>query len=194
MLNVCGSFREEILLKGGVAWGLRREDFVKVRIVDIRETEMTYYEKKKDRIRIVPIGIKLSLLISKYLKTVPKNQKYLFGSSGSTAYRRLQDLCIRAEIPRRPFHALRATCVKFHQAEGWTIEQISELTPAGTLFCTKQSRNVRGIESERGDINGRNERNPPKQGSEQIPRVSGSDQASEDDPTIHIKEYNRGII
>lgn len=128
MLNVCGSFREEILLKGGVAWGLRREDFVKVRIADIRETEMTHYEKKKDRIRTVPIGTKLSLLISKYLKTVPKSQKYLFGLSGSTAYRRLQDLCIQAEIPRRPFHALRATCVKFHQAEGWTPEQISELT------------------------------------------------------------------
>lgn len=128
MLDVCASFREELMLKAGVSWGLRREDFVKVRILDVHDTEVAYYEKKKDRIRSIPVGNNLHVLITKYLKTVPKNQKYLFGASGSTAYRMLQNLCTRAEIPRRPFHALRATCVKFHQAEGWTIEQISELT------------------------------------------------------------------
>jgi len=128
MLTVCASFREEIMLKASVSWGLRREDFVKVRITDIHETELTYYEKKKDRIRSIPIGMNLRILITKYLKTVPKNQKYLFGASGSTAYRMLQDLCERSGIPRRSFHALRATCVKFHQAEGWTPEQVSELT------------------------------------------------------------------
>ena len=128
MLDVCGTFKEEVMLKTGVSWGLRREDFVKVKIVDVHDTEMSHYEEKKDRIRTVPIGKNLHSLISKYLKTIPKNQKYLFGASGSTAYRRLQELCIRAEIPRRPFHALRATCVKFHIAEGWTDMQISELT------------------------------------------------------------------
>lgn len=128
LLDVCGTFREELMLKTGVSWGLRREDFVKVRIIDIGDTEMSHYEKKKDRIRTVPIGKNLRVLISKYLKTVPKSQKYLFGASGSTAYRSLQDLCERAEIPRRSFHALRATCVKFHIAEGWTDNQISELT------------------------------------------------------------------
>ncbi len=116
------------MLKVGVSWGLRREDFVKVRILDVHDTEVVHYEKKKDRIRSIPLGNVLRVLITKYLKTVPKSQTYLFGASGSTAYRMLQDLCIRAEIPRRPFHALRATCVKFHLAEGWTIDQVSELT------------------------------------------------------------------
>ena len=48
--------------------------------------------------------------------------------SGRTAHRRLQEYCDKAGIPRRPFHALRATCVKFCQAAGWRVEEVSKLT------------------------------------------------------------------
>jgi len=34
-------------------------------------------------------------------------------AQGRTAHRKLQMYCDRARIPRRPFHALRATCIKF---------------------------------------------------------------------------------
>ncbi len=130
LLCVCGTLEDELLLKMGVAFGLRREDIVNVRIADIDPNDMlmAYYEKKKDRIRTVPIGHNMMQLMRKHIATLPKNQSLLFAFSGSTAYRKLQRLCIIAAIPRRPFHALRATCVKFCQASGWTAEQVSELT------------------------------------------------------------------
>ncbi len=130
LLQVCGTIEDELLLKMGVAFGLRREDMVNVRIKNINPDEMamTYYEKKKDRIRTVPIGLNMMQLIRKYTATLPKNQTLLFAFSGSTAYRKLQRLCIVAGIPRRPFHALRATCVKFCQQAKWSPEQVSELT------------------------------------------------------------------
>lgn len=130
LLQVCGTVGDELMVKMGAAYGLRREDAVNVRIEDINPTEMTmtYYEKKKDRIRTVPIGFNMMQLMRKYIATLPKNQMLLFAFSGSTAYRKLQRLCIAASIPRRPFHAFRATCVKFCQDAGWTPEQVSELT------------------------------------------------------------------
>lgn len=41
---------------------------------------------------------------------------------------KLQEYCDLAGIERRPFHALRATCVKFCQKNNWTVEQVSKLT------------------------------------------------------------------
>ena len=130
LLRVCGTLEDELLLKMGVAFGLRRDDIVHVRITDINldEASMTYFEKKKNRIRTVPLGANMTQLMRKYIATLPKKQKMLFAFSGSTAYRKLQRLCIKAGIPRRPFHALRSTCVKFCQHAGWTPEQVAELT------------------------------------------------------------------
>jgi integrase len=63
------------------------------------------------------------------LVTGLKNQsEYLITYSGRTANRKLQAYCDKARIPRRPFHALRATCIKFCQAAGWAPEQVSKLT------------------------------------------------------------------
>jgi len=130
LLQVTGTLEDELLLKMGVAFGLRREDIVNIRIADINldEASMTYFEKKKNRIRTVPLGANMTQLMRKYIATLPKKQKMLFAFSGSTAYRKLQRLCIKAGIPRRPFHALRSTCVKFCQHAGWTPEQVAELT------------------------------------------------------------------
>jgi integrase len=90
---------------------------------------VTYTEKKKgDRIRTIYIGPQLRQLLNKYLKTVPKEQKRLFAFSERTAFNKLQRLCIIAGIPKRPFHSLRATCIKRCQKAGWSPEQVCDLT------------------------------------------------------------------
>ncbi|RLG23665.1 hypothetical protein DRN76_05090, partial [Methanosarcinales archaeon] len=74
LLQVCGTLEDELLLKMGVAFGLRREDIVNIRIADINldEASMTYFEKKKNRIRTVPLGANMTQLMRKYIATLPK--------------------------------------------------------------------------------------------------------------------------
>lgn len=130
LLAACSSVENELMLKVAVGLGLRRYDLTHVMIADINlpEMEMSYHEKKKgNRIRTVFLSPRLIQIIVKYLKTIPKTQKKLFAFSDKTAYNRLQKLCDIALIPRRPFHALRATCIKFHQAAGWRDEETAEL-------------------------------------------------------------------
>jgi integrase len=129
--EACSSIEDEALLKFTVATGLRREDVVRVERQNINLTTgaVTFSEKKKGgRIRTIYIGQKLCTLLTKYLKTIPKDQKLLFDFCGKTAYNKLQHLCDVAGIRRRPFHALRATCVKRCQQAKWTPEQVCELT------------------------------------------------------------------
>ncbi len=130
-LTACGTLADELILKLGVSLALRREDMVNVMIdnIDLEANTLTYIEAKKgDRIRTVPLGANLRQVIIKYLDTIPPTQKKLLPFCGKTAYNHFQRLCDQAGIPRRPIHALRATCVKFCQAAGWTPEQVSELT------------------------------------------------------------------
>jgi integrase len=131
LCSACSSIEDEALLKFTVATGLRREDVVKVerQNINLISGAVTFSEKKKwGRIRTIQIGSKLCTLLIKYLKTVPKDQKLLFDFCGKTAYNKLQNLCDIAGIRRRPFHALRATCVKRCQAAKWTPEQVCKLT------------------------------------------------------------------
>lgn len=135
ILAVCGTYEEEIMVKVAVGLGLRRADLSRIKIadIDLPAGTLAYHEQKKhDRIRTVPIGPELSRALTKYIATLPGDQVYLFkwGSSkygDRTAYRRLQDLCDRAGVPRRPFHALRSTCIKFKQREGWTASAVASL-------------------------------------------------------------------
>jgi integrase len=134
ILSVCNTLEEEVLMKMAVGLGLRRRDIssVKVGNINLDEGKVTYHENKKDIDRTVPLGPDLTQLLRKYLSTLPKNQTFLFkwgkGKYGDrTAHRRLTSLCDRAGIPRRPFHALRATCIKFKQSEGWPVEATAKL-------------------------------------------------------------------
>lgn len=130
-LVACGTLMDELILKLGVALCLRREDMVHVMIdnIDLQNNTLLYLESKKDyRIRTVPIGANLRQVIIKYLATIPPNQKKLLPICSKTAYNHFQRLCDQAGIPRRPIHALRATGIKFCQANGWSIEAVSELT------------------------------------------------------------------
>lgn len=129
ILDACDSTEDECLIKFTVATGLRRADVVRVERQNIRNGKVTYSEKKKGgRIREIYIGPKLQQVLSKYEKTIPKDQKLLFAFSERTAYNKLQHLCDIAGIDRRPFHALRATCIKRCQKAGWTPEQVVDLT------------------------------------------------------------------
>lgn len=146
LLAVCNTLEEETLLKLAVGLGIRRADVSKILIsnIDLKEGKLTFLESKKSvrdketkeiiepRYRTVPLGPDLTQLLRKYISTLPKNQKFLFKFGKTkwgdrTAHRRLTFLCDRAGIPRRPFHALRATCIKFKQAEGWPVEATAKL-------------------------------------------------------------------
>jgi integrase len=146
LLAVCNTLEEEVLLKVAVGLGIRRADVSKILIknIDLTERKLTFLESKKSkrdkktkeiiepRYRTVSLGPDLSQLLRKYISTLPKSQSCLFkwgsGKYGDrTAHRRLWALCHRAEIREIPFHALRATCIKFKQAEGWSIEATAKL-------------------------------------------------------------------
>jgi integrase len=149
----CNSIEDEALLKFTVATGLRREDVVNVERQNLNLTTGTviFSEKKKGgRIRTIPLGRKLCTLLIKYLKTVPKDQKLLFDFCGKTAYNKLQNLCDIAGIRRRPFHALRATCVKRCQAAGWSPEQVCNLT--GDTLRVIQEHYATPSVSEMGEV------------------------------------------
>jgi len=140
LLTVCETLEEELLLRMAVELGLRRMDISKVKIadIDIDHAKLSYFEHKKDRIRTIPLSPRLVQKIKQYLATLPRTgrrQKMLFRWGATkygdkTAYRRLQSLKERAGIrpgEALPFHALRATCVKMKQKQGWTPEQVARL-------------------------------------------------------------------
>lgn len=130
VLLACDSLGDRVLIMMAVSLGLRRSDIVRVRVcdVDLRERTITYHEKKKgDRIRVVPMGPKLYQEVKMLIGTI-HDRETLFAFKDRQAYNRFNRLCDIAGIPRRPFHSLRATCVKFCQAAGWSPEQVSELT------------------------------------------------------------------
>jgi integrase len=153
LIESCDSIEDEALFKFTVATGLRREDVISVERQNVNLTQgmVTFSEKKKGgRIRTIPLGQKLCTLLIKYLKTVPKDQKKLFAFCGKTAYNKLQERCDIAGIRRRPFHALRATCVKRCQAAGWTPEQVCNIT--GDSLRVIQEHYATPSASEMGEV------------------------------------------
>jgi len=127
--GVINSFEDELLIKMAITTGIRREDLVGIKIQNIvlPDASLTFHESKKNRDRSIALSPEIVQLISKYLKTIPKRE-YLFDFTGRTAWNKLDRLCKLAGIPERPFHALRATCVKFCQSAGWKPEEVAKLT------------------------------------------------------------------
>jgi len=131
LLAACECQEDRVMIMLAVGFGLRRGDLVRVKIsdIDLESKTLAYHEKKKgDRVRVMPLSPKLLQEIKILLKIIPKDQKTLFSFKDRQAYNRFQKLCDAAGIPGRPFHAMRATCVKFCQAAGWTPEQVAKLT------------------------------------------------------------------
>ena len=131
LLQAAGTIEDRVMVMLGVSLGLRRGDLVRVRVgdIDLKNCTLSYHEKKKgDRIRTVPIGPRMALELKILMRTLHAGQETLFTFKDRQAYNRFMNLCDVAGIPRRPFHALRATAIKFAQAAGWTPEQVAELT------------------------------------------------------------------
>lgn len=130
LLNTCDNLQDRVMLMLAVGTGLRRGDIVRVKWSDISfdEGTLTYHERKKDRIRTVYMPHSLVQELKILFKVRKAGQKEVLTFGDRQAWNRFNKLCDRAGIPGRPFHALRATCVKFCQAAGWTPEQVSRLT------------------------------------------------------------------
>lgn len=131
LISVIDRLEDEVLIKLAVSIGARREDLANIRVsdIDLEEHRISFYEDKKNRIHTVPISPEMARLIRQLIHSRGKDQsEFIFMYTGRTAYARLQKYCDKAGIPRRPFHALRATCIKRCQAAGWSIEQVARLT------------------------------------------------------------------
>ncbi len=132
---------EKALLHLAVATGLRRVDIVnlKRRDFDPKTGQLTYYEKKKHRTRtiVIPSADAIQSVII-HLSTCRKSD-WLFPSpllgknyerahvSDRQAYDLFNEHLDVCGIRRRPFHSLRATCIKLCEKAGWSYSETAEL-------------------------------------------------------------------
>lgn len=125
LISKIDNYEDLLLIKLAVAGGFRRDDIVNIEIKNINflECKISFFEKKKSAIHTVWLANSLMIEIERFCGTLPKNQEFLFNFNDKTAYNRFQKYCVKAEIRKRPFHALRATCIKFCQLADWSIEK-----------------------------------------------------------------------
>ena len=140
LFKVCQTIEEELMLHLELELALRREDAADVRLenIDLQNSKVKFVEHKKhvkkdgkdlgSRIRTVYIGPKLKQTIEKYINATGRKKGKIFNCTGRTLFNWLQDMCDRAQIPRRPFHAFRSTSIKRHLRGGWTISQVCAYT------------------------------------------------------------------
>jgi integrase len=134
LLAVLDTVESEALFKLEFFTGIRREDIVAIEIANIDwvSRHITFWESKKRRNFCVWFddGVKQALQKQVNAKVIPLQSKFLFPSprnskkhmTGRYAYKLLQMYLDRAGVKRRPFHALRASCVKILQKAGWSID------------------------------------------------------------------------
>lgn len=134
-LEVCNTTEKETILRLGVYLGIRRDDMAHILIsnIDFTNHRLAFKEKKKgNKIHTVPMIPDLEVCLKKHINA-GKKRDYLFERpSGSTLYRRFQDIIKDAGLQRSdrtniPFHALRGTSYKFWQRKGMAVEQIASL-------------------------------------------------------------------
>lgn len=137
----CRTTEQTCLIGLACELGLRREDLVAIEVanINLESKRITFLEKKKGRMRMLPLPDAQVQDIVKHLNTFKKMPRFLFPAkrtsktghmSGMEAWRTLQELCLEAEIDPpadrkdRPFHSLRGTCYKLKQnRDKWTVEQ-----------------------------------------------------------------------
>lgn len=112
---------------------------------------------KDEKWRTINLQPNLIIIIEKYWNSLSKEKKKkheqkdrLFLFTGRTAYNKLNYWCKVAGIPTRPFHALRATCIKFCHDAGWSDEQIQTLT--GDTISVIQRHYMTPSTSEMADV------------------------------------------
>ena len=136
-LSVCDTTEKECIIRIGYTYGLRRTDMANLKFNDIDPGNnlFKYYDEKKNVTRVAPLtpDVKLCVQRHKNAMGVIKRDTVFDHPSGSTLYRRFQEILKSAGIPTppgrtgRPFHALRGTCYKYWQRKGMPVEQIAEL-------------------------------------------------------------------
>ena len=139
LLSKVGRLDHEVLLRIAIELGLRRGDVVAIEQsnVNLENRTLLFNEHKKGgAIHKVWLSESLSKLIEQYLYTLPST-KWLFPGvwnngknhmADKAAYNILAHYLKKAGLPPKPFHALRATCVKIAQRHGWSIEEVMKLT------------------------------------------------------------------
>lgn len=137
LLSSITDLEEEALLRLALNTGIRRNDIVGIKRDDInvKQRKAGFRERKKNRFKIVDISEETARVLEMWLnatKNIKSDYIFLPRKKGAdhmgdaTAYRILQENLIKAGLPRRPFHALRATCIKLCQAGGWEIEKTAK--------------------------------------------------------------------
>ena len=135
LLAVIDNLMDELLLKVAISGGIRRHDIVNILVENIN-FENNYLEfsekKKRGRIKRTYLSQDVMNTITKWVKMKPKGNPYLFPGRGKnsiadkTAYNILQKYLKKADLPARPFHALRATAYKIAKAKGWSVRESAE--------------------------------------------------------------------
>ncbi len=141
LLSSFDSISEKALIHLVIATGLRRIDVVSLKRNDFNPDtgELIYYEHKKRRTRKIVIPSKEAIHYLRMHLTSSRKSEWLFPSplkgkqykdkhiSDRQAYDIFNEHLDRIKIQRRPFHSLRATCIKLCEAAGWKPEETAEL-------------------------------------------------------------------
>jgi len=165
LLSKIGNLEDELLLSLAVASGIRREDIVSILTANVQfsnediDAKITFFEAKKKRNWQVFISGQTVKLLRQHLNIIG-NSKWLFPArgrtkskghlSGRTAYNVYQRYLQSAGIKGRPFHTLRATCMKLAKSRGWSVEQTMEQT--GDTWRTVTEHYTTPSEQEMEDV------------------------------------------
>ncbi len=158
------SLEEKALIHLVITAGLRRIDVVNIKRNDFEpETgKLRYYEHKKRRTRQIKIPSPEAIqTITMHLNSCRKSE-WLFPSplkgkqykdahiSDRHAYDIFNEHLDRLKIRRRPFHSLRATCIKLCEKAGWKAEETAELV--GDTVRVIQEHYCTPSEEQMGDL------------------------------------------
>lgn len=157
------------LIQLAIGTGIRREDIVRIKVkdIDFSNNSILFYEHKKKRTHKVYMPLSISNTLKMLINT-RKGNVYLFCGrsekrykhghlSGRSAYNIFNKYLKRAGLEPRPFHSLRATCIKLCQKRGWTIEQTAELV-GDTIrviqehYATPSSEEMKQVSTEKAII------------------------------------------
>jgi len=143
LLSKINDYEDLALFSLAISTGIRREDVVAIELCNVHDTgdvvTISFWEAKKKRTWKVMLSGEAALNMRRHLTAKAKTDRYLFSArkgpdkekrhiSGRQAYNLLQDALERGGLRKRPFHALRSTCMKLCQKRGWTAEQTMRLT------------------------------------------------------------------
>jgi integrase len=139
LLSVITDLQHSALIMLALSTGIRRGDIVRIKHndFDYETGKLIFYESKKKRNHTVYVPLNVANVIQ-MIKKANKGETYIFtgGSdkkhgkghlSDRSAYNILAKYLEKAGLEKRPFHALRSTCIKMCQKRGWKPEETAEL-------------------------------------------------------------------